>query len=249
MSLPTWFNCICPHCCGAFECVNFSSGFCRTVRIWSDGYREEDGRNLDSDDWKVCPYCARLVSLLEAESVPYPEPPEPPPNRSLLQRLRDRLLPIPTSDVAASSGHSAPTIKGADVCDLSALRRELDGYPLSQKTERQLRLIVWRLVNHPFRPHGLPADWTKDNLQRLLPLMTGEEEAASCILHVEMLRQLGRFDDALTVANGLPKYTDGELSAVECVMNACREKHTEVFELPHVESTTECARGRVIWTR
>ena len=180
-------------------------------------------------NWKVCPSCLRLIALSEIDLKFVPDL-SLQRRPSLVQKLRNHFTAPRAPKI------ESPPVKFAGGCDILDIQRELDGFPQLQKTERKLRLLAWQRLNHGDAPHELPTAWARENMCKVLPLMKGKRTSMR-ITRMELLRQLGRFDEALAaVEECLVKCSDEEQFVVLQLMQACLQKRTDVFELEKVSS-------------
>lgn len=99
--------------------------------------------------------------------------------------------------------------------------------------ERYLRIQLWWAANDPLRKKKRtqaeawkPADF--DNLRALEPLLS-DERVETCVMRAEVLRELGRFDEAMAA---LPAEAPSELnSAVDAIRRLAQARNRDVAEL------------------
>lgn len=205
----------CPECSGYFTRSFLASlHFYGDVPEWSDGRPGQWWAGLVSPVGR-CPACSRVVWLGDAkELMEAPRAPDPLSNlgrrwRKLtgdrdgrLQAERDwDALPVEIKQ-APSFGH----LQGP-----RDMQQALDtARNLPPTRELYLRLRLWwasndHLVRDPTKPaiaRSVPVEAARANSERLLDLL--QDDPDSVMTRVELLRQLGRFDDALAVIPTVP---------------------------------------------
>lgn len=200
----------CPACAGYFKRYALISLFFDNVTVWSDG----NGQWWANASASVgrCPACTGIVWLADASEVmraPYKRLPIGPLTRAWHRltgdrggRLRDErewaALPAGIKNAEQLDG-----LKCADdfIEALAALP------PDAIERETHLRQRLWWASNDHFRvldgetataPQPAVADEiARANAQRLVELL--EHDAKGQVARGELLRQLGRFDEAVAV--------------------------------------------------
>jgi len=106
---------------------------------------------------------------------------------------------------------------------------------LDPTRERWARTWAWWCANDVIRDgtadaQGFPLSGAQsDNLHRLSNLLDGATDVDR-ITQAEIARELGRFDDALSLLTGA--YSDAVLGSVETIRSLCHEQNRLVAEIP-----------------
>lgn len=246
MGRPQAYEGSCPYCLHPFGAVLFSSHYIDSVRLWSDGYQEFDGWNSSGeDDWRLCPTCNRLMDLRNAKLTMQHEPMPPPllPKKSVISKLCSifRKSPSVADESALDWSHEAPTpdAPGTEPIHPSSIQQELDSFTLPVDLERRLRKIAWLRWSHSQLSNKPTRAWHLANMEHLLPLM--KEGNEDCILiSAELLRQLGRFDEAAArLQQGRHDISEKNRYVAELMAQACRDRLTEPFVLKKRFSETK----------
>jgi hypothetical protein len=235
MGRPEMYEGTCPHCQHPFRTMLFSSAYIDSVRMWSDGYQECDGwDNSGEEGLRLCPTCNRLMELSKAYLSMQHEPEPPPaPRKSYVRTLSNTFRrsspvsdkqPLEPSPLTLSS--ASP---GAKMIHPSSIQQELDNFPLPVDVELRLRHIAWQRWNHSEISNKPTHAWHKSNMESLLPLL--EKSTQDSILSgAELLRQLGRFDEALDrLREGTYKISETQRYIAELMTRACSDGRTEPF--------------------
>jgi hypothetical protein len=182
----------CPHC-DAIACYEtLLSGNTAGSQVWSDGRRIAP--MLPSPPAVViCAKCSKCSWLSEAEEVPMEgDGPRAERRRKSVPRVQE------------------PTVEQYLTAIVAGLARDRD-------EERALRVLAWWRGNDParhvfgfFHHPGSDLmdvehlkDLIRENLQQLAGLLD-EDDPGQRIMKAEILRELGRFDEAKTLLGGVP---------------------------------------------
>jgi hypothetical protein len=109
------------------------------------------------------------------------------------------------------------------------------GLATNPAQEKTLRILTWWRRNDAYRtsPPGMPSAAelpasARENLEALVDLLS-EEEACDRLMKAELLRELGRFEEARRVRHG--PFTPGQQRAAEQLLSLCERGDTTVREL------------------
>lgn len=204
----------CPHCTAHFsQCGVASFNNFGTTR-WSDGF-DNNWILLADRKFGRCPHCNKQIWLNDCATVPTIHRPSPPPDQpstpepsSLFQRLSAWLSRSRTQEDLLSQMLALSKRNDSD----HMITPELDDYqeaiatqPLSPEREMHLRKrMLWLSNDHQRYPHRQPklsAIERENNLLAIAALCSGQDDQRDWCLHGEVLRLLGRFEDALDVLN------------------------------------------------
>lgn len=225
MSRPETFEGSCPHCQQAFQAVLLPSFYIDSVRLWSDGYQESsDWNNAGADDWRPCPSCKRLMELSNARLTMRYEP-KPPPRKPFISKLGNLFRKKrPVADPLTLRNLSV-----AKMIHPSSIQEELDSFILPPATERRLRRIEWLRWNHSQESNKPTHAWHAANMEHLLSLPT-ERTEESVLIRAELLRHLGRFEEALaSIRSDRHVVSEKNRYVAELMTQACRDRLTEPF--------------------
>ena len=171
----------CPSCGGRFLRETLMSGNNFGARLWSDGYTEAP--MLPSlPPFVTAPCCSKVVRLDDAEE---------------LEELPGPLLPV---DLDPSLDY----LQGPTVQELVAA---LPGLPEADEHRGLLLEQLWHCANDPRRdaPPGPVGDLPSAILPALTELLDfyDTDVPSNRLGRAELLRELGRFDEALEILDGL----------------------------------------------
>lgn len=213
---------------------------------WSDGYTSSIGIRSGSDIG-VCPYCegmfwvedAKQLGILhhEPESTSWP----------WLKRATSRLNKADSAIMKREKDWRDIPDSWYFTADVGQPRgRELlwglkNGVADTPEREWRLRQKLWWIGNHRHRGYPLRSPMDSEQLcENLLSLMSQvslEVDAEKrALTQAELLRQLGRFDDALAILDQ-PMLANNDASLL--IAKRARNKDTKVFKLSEWSSLSQ----------
>jgi hypothetical protein len=150
-------------------------------------------------------------------------------------------------------GESSPEWRKADFVrgpDIEHYYLAIDGgLARTRKEERDVRVLAWWKSNDPFRdesdvkPIYADAASRQANMECLLSLLD-EHDESDRIMKAEILRELGRFDEALKT---LGPFRQGDCSfVVHQIEQFCRDRDSLVKQLD-LDRAEPCARNSRPW--
>ncbi len=163
---------------------------------------------------------AEVKALLEHLPLPLPlHAPAPPDFEALLEKLRAAGATVTTREIPSQEeplpGEAFPP-EWRELPEVEELAEEellaalAEGVALDRNEERELRRRAWWAGNDPYRDPGTPwkpfaerAPAARENLRVLLELFDTDEPLDG-LLKAEALRELERFDEAMTLLSRVP---------------------------------------------
>jgi len=205
----------CPHCGGRARYATLNSGNTFGAQTWTDGKQIAPMLPLPPAIVK-CAHCPDCYWLSDAKTIGEMDPwgdettvPDP-------SWKDDEWIEEPNEEEYAK-------LLGGSLMN-------------SPERERSLRILAWWRANDSGRVESASADdpprpqpkWFQSNLEALVGLMD-ETEVNDLLMKAELLRELGRFNEAETVLKHVasPSYAD----VVRQFRSHCARKDTRVREL------------------
>jgi hypothetical protein len=239
---PTLYQC--SACAGYFKRYGFRSLFFDEVPDWSDG-KNSNWWARASGSVGRCPSCIGIVWIEDAIEL-MPAPSEPPPIGPL-ERIWHRMTGDKRGRLSEEQDWQAlpAGIQQAERFDgLHHAHDLIDALlalpPDALDREGHLRRRLWWASNDHLRGQrgvslvalpGVAEDVAQANMQRLLALI--EHDPDEQVERGELLRQLGRFDEAVAVLKAVKPDGHSEIKAVKIERLAA----ARVAELQNLKAT------------
>ena len=213
----------CPECKALSRFSTMASGNTFGSTLWSDGYRyspmlEPSVPVIQCDD------CSRIFLKWKAEEV-----------GQYFHSARDIGFDVPDKESAPTEWKRAPRIKAPKEDDFYKAIDE--GLSENKQEEKNIRLTAWWQSNDRCRNGFSLAENKNDfpdpeerekNMEKLLELLD-RTNPNDQIMAAEILRQLGRFDEALEVLKKLDRDDYGEVLVQ--LEDFCDDNETSVQRL------------------
>lgn len=189
----------CPHCKSPFKEWTMASGNTMGAKWWTDG-KMEASMLPNRNALVACPVCDKPVWIDEAKELARLKP------LGYYAVVRDQAPEkSPYRDIEDQLEYSeSPTV---DVYKLALTLAELDA-----DKQKHIRFRLWWLWNDVRRDSGVATPLTDqevENLEKLIPLLDVSNQIG-LMTKAEALRELGRFDECITLIDTNESRTESD---------------------------------------
>jgi hypothetical protein len=209
----------CTSCEGLISQSTVASGNTFGAKFWTDGVMHAPMLPVTPQLAK-CPHCASIVFLQNLELVE---------EREFLRPFELHIDEPNEEPFEVKQHHSAKTYERANFLELIKF---VNNNKLSSKVERIARIQAWRSGNDTRRSSDTPghlANTEITNLEQLLPLLDQPHDYSN-LVKVEVLRNLGRFDEASQVFYE-SDFNRNEEDAAQLILELIESSDTQVCEI------------------